>query len=329
MKATLASSRATTRAGPTRSSGTASARSRSASRATAPRGRSLRDITPPYPESARSPSSRAARRCSTGSSSPSATTGGRASSGCSGECTSPPPPRRASGAGRPGHLRDLRPPPPRRRVAVRPPLRGAPRAARGARARRRRAGRRPRFHRGDGAAMLARAASRASRASSPSGSAPPTGPATQPRWLKIKNVRGQEIVIGGWVPGKGRREGEIGALLVGYNEGEGEERRLRFAGKVGTGFGEADLRLLRERLEPLAARGQPLRGPPAAEGRDLRRPELSPRSSSPNGPTPGRSATPPTRACATTSRAEDVSARNLLDFFFPGTFRLRRRRARR
>lgn len=33
-------------------------------------------------------------------------------------------------------------------------------------------------------------------------------------WLKVKNVRGQEVVIGGWLPGKGRRDGEIGSLLV-------------------------------------------------------------------------------------------------------------------
>ena len=44
-------------------------------------------------------------------------------------------------------------------------------------------------------------------------------------WVKVKNVRSQELVIGGWLPGKGRREGEIGALLVGYYEpGDGEPR---------------------------------------------------------------------------------------------------------
>ena len=40
------------------------------------------------------------------------------------------------------------------------------------------------------------------------------------------------MVIGGWVPGKGRREGELGALLVGYYD-DGE---LKYAGKVGTGL---------------------------------------------------------------------------------------------
>ena len=51
-------------------------------------------------------------------------------------------------------------------------------------------------------------------------------------------MRSQEVVIGGWLPGKGRREGELGALLVGYYD----EGALRYAGKVGTGFGASDLR---------------------------------------------------------------------------------------
>jgi bifunctional non-homologous end joining protein LigD len=75
-------------------------------------------------------------------------------------------------------------------------------------------------------------------------------------WLKIKNVRSQEVVIGGWLPGKGRRGGLIGALLVGYYDGD----ELRFAGKVGTGFGEEDLRMLAERLEPLRRETSPFVG---------------------------------------------------------------------
>src|ERR671930_240439 len=37
-------------------------------------------------------------------------------------------------------------------------------------------------------------------------------------WLKVKNTRSQELVIGGWLPGQGRRAGTIGAILVGYHE---------------------------------------------------------------------------------------------------------------
>jgi len=37
-------------------------------------------------------------------------------------------------------------------------------------------------------------------------------------WLKIKNLNRQELVIGGWLAGKGSRAGRIGALLMGYYE---------------------------------------------------------------------------------------------------------------
>ncbi len=66
-------------------------------------------------------------------------------------------------------------------------------------------------------------------------------------WLKVKNLRTQEVVIGGWQPGAGRREGSIGALLLGLPEG----RRLRYAGKVGTGFTQRALAELGELLGPL------------------------------------------------------------------------------
>ena len=79
-------------------------------------------------------------------------------------------------------------------------------------------------------------------------------------WLKVKNVRRQEVVIGGWVAGQGRREGELGSLLVGYYEGDRPERRLRYAGKVGTGFDGPALRLLGERLEPLWTKNSPFTG---------------------------------------------------------------------
>jgi bifunctional non-homologous end joining protein LigD len=89
-------------------------------------------------------------------------------------------------------------------------------------------------------------------------------------WLKIKNVRGQEMVIGGWLPGKGRRGGLIGALLVGYYD-DGE---LRFAGKVGTGFGEEDLRMLGERLEPLRRDSSPFAGRQPERGSIFVEPKL-------------------------------------------------------
>lgn len=61
-------------------------------------------------------------------------------------------------------------------------------------------------------------------------------------WVKVRLDLRQEFVVAGWTPGKGNRQGEIGALLVGYYAGDS----LRFAGKVGTGFdGAENARLLR------------------------------------------------------------------------------------
>ncbi len=66
-------------------------------------------------------------------------------------------------------------------------------------------------------------------------------------WLKIKHTMRQELVIGGWMPGEGRRTKRIGALLMGYYE----DGKLRYAGRVGTGFTEKTLAELQKRLDPL------------------------------------------------------------------------------
>jgi bifunctional non-homologous end joining protein LigD len=76
-------------------------------------------------------------------------------------------------------------------------------------------------------------------------------------WLKVKNTLRQELVIGGWTPGEGRRKAHLGALLVGYFEGEGAERTLRYGGKIGTGFKQADLEELAARLAPLSRKTSP------------------------------------------------------------------------
>jgi bifunctional non-homologous end joining protein LigD len=65
-------------------------------------------------------------------------------------------------------------------------------------------------------------------------------------WLKLKCEQGQELVIGGYTAPKGSRT-DFGALLLGYYEGDA----LRYAGKVGTGFDDATLRSLGERLRAL------------------------------------------------------------------------------
>ncbi|MCU1459819.1 MAG: ligD [Actinomycetia bacterium] len=61
-------------------------------------------------------------------------------------------------------------------------------------------------------------------------------------WQKVKALHQQELVIGGWLPGKGARENRVGALLLGYHDPDnGGTGPLVFAGRVGTGFTEAEL----------------------------------------------------------------------------------------
>jgi DNA ligase D-like protein (predicted ligase) len=71
-------------------------------------------------------------------------------------------------------------------------------------------------------------------------------------WLKLKCTRAQELVIGGFTAPRGSRT-DLGALLVGHFEGD----RLRYAGKVGTGFTRATLGELSERLAPLLRDASP------------------------------------------------------------------------
>jgi bifunctional non-homologous end joining protein LigD len=86
-------------------------------------------------------------------------------------------------------------------------------------------------------------------------------------WLKVKNVSRQEFVVGGWTPGEGRRKSSVGALLVGYFEEDGGKPVLRYGGKVGTGFTEAELAALTARLAPLEQKENPFgAGPKTPKG---------------------------------------------------------------
>ena len=76
------------------------------------------------------------------------------------------------------------------------------------------------------------------------------------KWLKLKCVNRQELVIGGFTDPEGERIG-FGALLVGHYE-DGE---LVYAGKVGTGYDDDTLRRLRDRLDRLERETQPFDEP--------------------------------------------------------------------
>lgn len=78
-------------------------------------------------------------------------------------------------------------------------------------------------------------------------------------WLKIKVKLSQELVIGGWLPGEGRRLNTLGALLVGYYDKAG---KFRYAGRVGTGFKERDLQLLMNELRTRSRDSSPFTPPP-------------------------------------------------------------------
>lgn len=97
-------------------------------------------------------------------------------------------------------------------------------------------------------------------------------------WRKVKVRRRQEMVVGGWLPGEGTRGGRIGALLVGYHDHAGDGGPLRFAGRVGTGFTEAELRRLADLTGPLVTDECPFDPPPPradlVRGATWLRPEL-------------------------------------------------------
>jgi bifunctional non-homologous end joining protein LigD len=77
-------------------------------------------------------------------------------------------------------------------------------------------------------------------------------------WLKIKTFGRQEFVIAGHTRGSGTRSGTFGSLVLGVNDG-GE---LRYAGNVGTGFDQKEIRRLLGLFKPLERPDSPFREVP-------------------------------------------------------------------
>lgn len=73
-----------------------------------------------------------------------------------------------------------------------------------------------------------------------------------PLWLKFKCIMKQELVIGGYTTPQGSRT-DFGALLVGYYK----NGRLKYAGKVGTGYTQDTLRMLGKKLRALESKKCP------------------------------------------------------------------------
>jgi len=88
-------------------------------------------------------------------------------------------------------------------------------------------------------------------------------------WLKIKCVERQEFVIVGWTQSD-RRTGFRSLLLAAKDKGE-----LTYVGKVGTGFSNAMLQDLLERMKPLERKTSPVEVPRSdRKGAHYIRPEL-------------------------------------------------------
>ena len=83
-------------------------------------------------------------------------------------------------------------------------------------------------------------------------------------WLKIKLHRTQEVVIGGWRPGQGRRSGGVGSLLMGIPTKAG----LHYVGRVGSGFNDRQLDDIQVKLDRLSRKTSPFIDVPREDARD-------------------------------------------------------------
>ncbi len=81
-------------------------------------------------------------------------------------------------------------------------------------------------------------------------------------WLKIKAVRRQEFVVGGWTEPRKSRQG-FGALLLGVYDGD----RFVSVGSVGTGFDGRLLSEIHAQLEKLERKTPPFELPPKTDTR--------------------------------------------------------------
>lgn len=74
-------------------------------------------------------------------------------------------------------------------------------------------------------------------------------------WIKVRHTRSLDVVVGGWVPAGTT----VKALLLGVPDAGG----LRYVGKVGTGFSNAERKALAGLLDRLTADGSPFTAGPA------------------------------------------------------------------
>ena len=108
--------------------------------------------------------------------------------------------------------------------------------------------------------------------------------------------------MGGWLEGEGSRGGRIGALLIGYYD----DGNLKYAGRVGTGFTEAELDRLARLLAPLATTDSPFADKGLPRDSHFVAPELVAQVRFTEWTEGGRIRIPPTSVSGTTKSAADV-----------------------
>jgi bifunctional non-homologous end joining protein LigD len=72
-------------------------------------------------------------------------------------------------------------------------------------------------------------------------------------WLKIKTRPSDEFLIAGYTKGEGRRSAGFGSLVLATRVGD----KLQYVGNVGTGFTDAEIKRLLEKLRPLERKDPP------------------------------------------------------------------------
>lgn len=92
-------------------------------------------------------------------------------------------------------------------------------------------------------------------------------------WRKVKFLLSQEFVVGGWIAGRGGRSSGIGSLALGVHDHH--DGTLRYCGRVGTGFTDIEIARLTVLLDGLACDASPFSGDVARlDGVHFVRPEL-------------------------------------------------------
>jgi bifunctional non-homologous end joining protein LigD len=141
----------------------------------------------------------------------------------------------------------------------------------------------PAHHVGEGEALLEAARARdlegvvAKRLDSPYRPGRRSG-----EWIKVRNWRRQEFVIGGFMPGEGGRSGRVGSLLVGYHDSTPSEAQslerpplLIYSGGVGSGFTNDEIERLTRMLTARSRDTTPFDvGAPKRPGARFCEPEL-------------------------------------------------------